>query len=124
MVRLLPEDSRVPWRGTQAFVLQLLRESRVNTLLERIPSGGSSQGVPSRPNQDYLVPYRTAFLLYVTVRIAVTRTAFIMERMICKVFCNDPNRQKLKAVFVYCGSSESSDDLRFSSLPGSEAGCS
>ena len=31
-----------------------------------------------RPNQDYLVPYKTAFLLYITVRTAVTWTAFTM----------------------------------------------
>jgi len=31
-----------------------------------------------------------------------------MGTMICKVFCDDPTRKRLKAVFVYCGSSQSS----------------
>jgi len=34
--------------------------------------------IVQQPNQDYLVPYRTAFLLYITVRTAVTWTAFTM----------------------------------------------
>src|SRR5947199_9327373 len=56
------------------------------------------------PNQDYLVPYRTTFLLYITVRIAVTWTAFTMGTMICKVFSDDPNRQRLKDASVYSAS--------------------
>jgi len=58
------------------------------------------------PNQDYLVPYRTAFLLYITVRDAVTGTAFTMETMICKAVCDDPIRQRLEAASVYSGASE------------------
>jgi hypothetical protein len=37
-------------------------------------------------NQDYLVPYRTAFLLYITVRGFVSWPAFTMVILICKVF--------------------------------------
>jgi len=58
-------------------------------------------------NQDYLVLYRTAFLLYITIRIAVTWTAFTMGPMICKAFYGDPIRQKLKAASVYSEASES-----------------
>src|SRR3990170_1801424 len=57
-------------------------------------------------NQDYLVPYRTAFLLYFTVRDAVTWTASTMGTTICKVFCDDPIRQRLKAASVNSEASE------------------
>ena len=48
----------------------------------------------------------TAFLLYVTVAVAVTWIAFTMGTMICKVVCDDPIRQKLKAASVYSEASE------------------
>ena len=58
------------------------------------------------PNQDYLVPYTTVFLVYITVRAAVSWTAFTMETMICKAVCDDPIRQRLKAAFVFSGACE------------------
>ena len=58
------------------------------------------------PNQDYLVPHGTAFLVYITVRLPVTGTAFTMETMICEAACDDPIRQTLKAASVYSGAFE------------------
>ena len=69
-------------------------------------------------NQDYLVPYRTAFLLYIAVRDAVTRTAFTMETMICKVFCDNPIRQRLKAASVYSGATEFGCGVGCGIVPG------
>ena len=73
----------------------------------------SALGVPlavssMTSNHDYLVPYRTAFLLCITVRVAVTWPAFTIGTMICKVFCDDPIRERLKAASVYCDSSQCS----------------
>ena len=74
---------------------------------ESLPTIQCTHRAFGRPNnQDYLVPYRTAFLLYITVRVAVTRTASTMGTMICKVFCDDPIRQRLKTASVYSGASE------------------
>jgi len=69
-------------------------------------------------NQDYLVPYRTAFLLYITVRDAVTGTAFTMETMICKAVCDDPIRQRLKAASVYSGAFEFGCGVGCGAVPG------
>ena len=51
-------------------------------------------------NQDYLVPYRAEFFLYITVRFAVARAPFTMGTRICKVLSDHPIRQRPKSGFL------------------------
>src|SRR3990170_2777032 len=66
---------------------------------------GFSNRAKLRVNQDYLVPYRTAFLLYFTVRVAITWTVFTMGPLTCEACCDGAGQQRLKDTSVYPESS-------------------
>ena len=58
------------------------------TTVQTTPTRGIRErifwGDAMTPNQDYLVPYRTAFLLYIPIRLTITWTAFTTGTISCK----------------------------------------